>query len=76
MGQILLNQPTGLPALATSVIDVKDENGGRTAALKITSTESDPYLRDAPAVKVILVTEGGDVRYSQLRLMVHLDHLS
>ena len=73
MGQILLNQPTGtgLPALATSVIDVKDENGGRTAALKITSTESDPYLRDAPAVKVILANVRGDFRYGKL---VQVDH--
>ena len=76
MGLILLNYRSECPVFATSVIDVKDENGGRTAALKITSTESDPYLRDAPAVKVILVNEGVDVRYSQLRLMVPLDHLS
>ena len=55
---------SGCPAFATSVIDVKDENGCGTPAVKVTSTESDPYLRDAPAVKVILAKERGDIRHA------------
>ena len=58
-----MNRHLGCPALSTSVIEIKDENGRGTAALKITTTESDPYLRDAPAVKVILVKERGYLRY-------------
>ena len=66
MGLTLLNYRSECPALATAVIDVKSENGGRTAALKITSTEVDPFLRDAPAVKVIIANEPGNVRYGKL----------
>ena len=63
LGLFLMNRHLGCPALSTSVIEIKDENGRGTAALKITTTESDPYLRDAPAVKVILVNERGYLRY-------------
>ena len=63
LGIILLNHPAGCPAFATSVIEVRDGSGGSNVALKITSTENDPYLRDAPAVKIIIVVDQWGHRY-------------
>ena len=54
---------TGCPAFATSVIEVNDGSGHGTTALKITSTENDSYLRDAPAVKIIIVRDQWGHRY-------------
>ena len=67
-----MNHPSGCPAFATSVIEVKDGSGHGTAAIKITSTENDPYLRDAPAVKIIIVRDQWGHRYMMDKFLLGL----
>ena len=71
-----MNHPAGCPAFATSVIEVKDGSGHGTAALKITSTENDSYLRDAPAVKITIAKDHGSYRYVMDRFLLGLVSLT